>query len=150
MLLIKQCFQESGVSQQQLVKATGWSKALISRVFSTGELPVDVAKFTADIEGFAAQTPKIAEWLAAKGMKPQQLLQEVEGSRRSSAARQLREEVDLSQCIDILVGRALLAEGPDETMRTLVAMARTAKYLLGECGAAAEENAAMLLMGGAA
>jgi hypothetical protein len=148
MLLIKQCWEECGVSQQQLVKATGWSKALISRVFSTGELPVDSARFTADIVKFAESTPKIAEWLAVKGMVPQQLLTDLSGGKR--APRQPQEELDLSQCIDILVGRALLAEGRDETMKTLVNMARATKYLLSECGAETEGAAAMILMGGAA
>jgi len=68
MLRIRQCFKQCGIMQQELASATGWSKSLISRVFSSGELPVDVEKFKRDLATFAEYTPVIQEWLVMHDM----------------------------------------------------------------------------------
>jgi hypothetical protein len=81
MLRIKQCFKECKLPQADLVNATGWSKGLISRVFSSGLLPVgdkELERFEADIEAFAANNPPVSEWLRSQGLTSLNLLDSCE------------------------------------------------------------------------
>lgn len=69
MLRLKQCFEECGIPQKDLVTATGWSKTQISITFSTGRLPVNAERFRADVTDFAANDVRIREWLAVSNLE---------------------------------------------------------------------------------
>lgn len=151
MLMIKKCFQECGLSQQQLVKATGWSKALISRVFSTGELPVDTAKFEADVVRFVEEWVVIGDWLRHRGLEARDLLKPEMGKVLPFSATR---EPDLVQCIDSMVGGAILADERDELTKAVIAFAKATKLLLVELETKGDEmmqaRVASVLVGGAA
>jgi hypothetical protein len=68
MLRLRRCFEELGIQQMELVRATGRSKSQISTVFKTGQLPVDEKGFREDVARYAEAEPRIAEWLADRDL----------------------------------------------------------------------------------
>jgi len=129
MLRIRQCFKQCGISQQELVSATGWSKALISRVFSTGVLPVNLEKFTADLTTFAEYTPPIAEWLVMHDMSVPDLLKpEGHSDLDEFDSNYLQGQIDQAQDRIITMAGEAAVIGPH--LDHVLCMARLSCFLL--------------------
>jgi transcriptional regulator with XRE-family HTH domain len=64
MLKLVHCCKEAKITQAALAKGLGYSQALISRIFRTGELPVDREGFLLSLTGFVDKTPAMEDYLA--------------------------------------------------------------------------------------
>lgn len=144
MLRLKQCLDDCRIRQQELVRASGWSKTQISLTLKTGILPVNNEKFRADVHAFIVEHPQISSWLATNGLTPDDLL-------RDTATDSVKaNDGNIEQMILAIAGRAAICTGDND----IVQLARTAWYLLeqihihaGAAGPAIAVNAAEILRG---
>jgi len=129
MLRLKMAFEECKVTQAQLVQATGYSKALISRALSKGELPVDLERFVGAVVLFVEADKKLSTWIDERGLPATALFEQVDTEGRLVGSRvwAVPKQVDLDGAILAVTGRALLQGASIEGTMTL---SRVALYLL--------------------
>lgn len=77
MLRLKQALMDCGISQQALVKASGYSKALISRTLTFGVLPQDADKFKAGVARLVGDDARLIDWLNDRHMHTEDLYAKV-------------------------------------------------------------------------
>jgi hypothetical protein len=120
MLRLKLALQECGIPQQNFVRSSGFSKALISRVLKSGELPRDVEKFKESVSLLVAQSPGLQEWLGVKGLMLDNLLEIIiPPAPRSLGGAEGNPTLNELECLLYEVaGRAALA--PDDCLNNMV------------------------------
>lgn len=129
MLRLNLCFKQCGVTQSELVKATAYSKALISRALSKGELPVDLERFVGAVILFVESHDKVMKWLDDRGLSATALFEQVDEEGRVLGSRiwAAPKPVELDGAILAMVGRSLIC-GPSYT--ETLSIGRVALYLL--------------------
>uniref|UniRef100_C6E6T8 Uncharacterized protein n=1 Tax=Geobacter sp. (strain M21) TaxID=443144 RepID=C6E6T8_GEOSM len=129
MLRLNLCFKECSVTQAELVKATGYSKALVSRALSKGELPVDLERFMGAAILFVDEHPTVSAWLRERGLDAESLFDQVdnEGELVSQFGLESRTDIDLEKMLLSVVGRAATA-GP--SWKDTLCVTRCALYLI--------------------
>lgn len=143
MLRLKQCLDDCRIKQQELVRASGWSKTQISLTLKTGILPVNNEKFRADVHAFVVGHPRISLWLNDHRLTPDDLLCD-------TATSPVESDCNIEQMILAIAGRAAICSGDNN----IVNLARAALYLLeqiyvhaGVAGTAIAANTAEILRG---
>lgn len=68
-LILKKMLIECGISQSDLMKVTGLSKAAINLAVNRGYMPKKTANFQVDIEKFLLMNKDVPKWLNEKGIK---------------------------------------------------------------------------------
>lgn len=129
MLRLNLCFKECRVTQMQLVRATGYSKALISRALSKGELPVDSPRFIGAVVLFVEANEKMSRWLQERDLEPLALFDLVDAQGNTIRGQGVLKDppVELDAAILAMVGRTVtLGPNRKDTMN----LGRITLYLL--------------------
>jgi len=126
MLRLKLAFEECDVAQAQLAREAGYSKALVSRALSNGEMPVDLDRFIGAVALFVRRHEGLCNWLEKKGLELDALFERVDAKGRTIATL-TRRPVELDGAILAVAGRALL-QGPKR--EEAVGLSSVALYLL--------------------
>lgn len=131
MLKLKRAFEECGIKQKDFVSTSGYSKSLVSRVFTTGELPVDVNLFTIKLAEFAISEPALSTWLETHGLLASDLVTEDPSATAGALVEMdsfLEGQFDQAEdCIVRLAGEAAV-HGPQ--LEPLLALAKLSHLLL--------------------
>ena len=130
MLRLKAAMKDCGLAQAELVRSTGYSKALVSRALSNGELPVDFDRFYAGVTGYVESRESLGDWLRQRGLMVSALFEVIgedgrEISVRRTVPRNLPVEIDVA--IFGIAGRAVTRGVPQEET---VSIAKVALFLL--------------------
>ena len=106
---------ETGVSQQALVKASGYSKALISRTLTSGVLPQDADKFKSGVARLVGDDARLIDWLNDRHMHIEDLYAKV---RDPEAAAPTANPAlnELESALYEIAGRAVLAADSSANM----------------------------------
>ncbi len=123
-LKIKQLLIECGISQRDLMRLTGRSKATINLAVNRGYIPSTHDNFTRDIEEYLLEVPGVVEWLKERGLKMEDIWKPLVGNdlrmaqpsgmgRKISAARKFRAiepgdpEAITEREVEMLTGEAM-------------------------------------------
>jgi hypothetical protein len=145
MLKLGRALAACGISQKELAAAIGWSRPLVSRVLSTGQLPskpLDEQRFRDNVARFAKEDARMWAWCVSHNVQRANLLEEEPGGSASAKASDGKpdgsagEELDLPAGgwlehaegqIVFLAGEAVIS-GPE--LEKTLCLAKTAAYLL--------------------
>lgn len=127
MLRLKLALKACGMSQQELVKASGYSKALVSRVLTSGELPQDADKFRRGVQTLVIQDNKLSDWIFVNNLTTEDMCEPVPDPGQDAPVLPLPTPVTLGRLLCDIAGRAVLLD--DDSSPVIIQLARTIDYL---------------------
>jgi len=125
MLRLKQVLSDCGIPNQALVKASGYSKALISRTLTSGVLPQDAEKFKAGVARMVGDDARLIDWLNDRHMHIEDLYAKIRDPEEPAPVNPALNELECA--LYELAGRAALAA--DSMNGAFLRMAQATIYL---------------------